>query len=47
MEETHTLCSEEIEIKTDMERSSSSEKDEKADTRYISFATSVFFCISM
>jgi hypothetical protein len=39
MEETQTLCTEEIEIKTDMELSScSSEKDEKADTRYISFA---------
>jgi hypothetical protein len=33
MEETHTLCTEEIEIKTDMELSPcSSEKDEKADT---------------
>jgi hypothetical protein len=35
MEETQTLCIEEIEIKTDMELSScSSEKDEKADTGY-------------
>jgi hypothetical protein len=34
MEETQTLCTEEIEIKTDMELSSCSlEKDEKADTR--------------
>jgi hypothetical protein len=34
MEETQTLCTEEIEIKTDMEvPSCSSEKDEKADTR--------------
>jgi hypothetical protein len=34
MEETQTWCTEEIEIKTDMEvPSCSSEKDEKADTR--------------
>jgi hypothetical protein len=34
MEETQTLCTEEIEIKTDMEFSSCSpEKDEKADAR--------------
>jgi hypothetical protein len=34
MEETQTLCTEEIEIKTYMELSSCSpEKDEKADTR--------------
>jgi hypothetical protein len=34
MEETQTLCIEEIEIKTDLELDSCSpEKDEKADTR--------------
>jgi hypothetical protein len=34
MEETHTLCTEEIEIKTDMELSPCSpEKDEEADSR--------------
>jgi hypothetical protein len=34
MEETQTLCTEEIEIKADKELSSCSlEKDEKADTR--------------
>jgi hypothetical protein len=34
MEETQTLCTEEIEIKIDMEHSSCSpEKDEKAETR--------------
>jgi hypothetical protein len=34
MEETQTLCTEEIEIKTDMDFSSCSlEKDDKADTR--------------
>jgi hypothetical protein len=48
MEETQTLCTEEIEIKTDMELSSCSpDEDVKADTRLISFAMSVFFCISM
>jgi hypothetical protein len=48
MEETQTLCTEEIEIKTDMELSSCSpEEDENADPRLISFANSVFCCISM
>jgi hypothetical protein len=48
MEKTQTLCTEEIEIKTDMQLSSCSpEEDEKADTRLKSFAMPVFFCISM
>jgi hypothetical protein len=48
IEETQTLCTEEIEIKTDMELSSCSpEEDEQEDTRLISFAMSVFFCILM
>jgi hypothetical protein len=48
MEETLTLCAEEIEIKTDMELSSCSpDEDVKAGTRLKSFAMSVFFCISM
>jgi hypothetical protein len=48
MEETQTLCTEEIEIKTDMELSSCSpEEDEKADIRLISFAMPVIIRILM